>query len=129
MRSSKNGRKTVLCALAAVAVVLVGCDSRELGQGQGSGGSVKGAGGAASSPVRREGIPLSGVELGYGWNTRRSEVVANHCIEFAAVRDLGQVSTLDLREVSPGPYRLVALPLRLKETDGSPVRAVLLSMD
>ena len=39
------------------------------------------------------------------------------------------LETLDLRDVTPGPYRLVALPLRLKDTDGSPIRAVLLSMD
>jgi arylformamidase len=35
------------------------------------------------------------------------------------------LETLDLREVEPGDYHLVALPLKLKETDGSPVRAVL----
>lgn len=39
------------------------------------------------------------------------------------------LETLDLRQVAPGPYRLIALPLRLKDTDGSPVRAVLLSME
>ena len=32
---------------------------------------------------------------------------------------------LDLREVEPGPYELVCLPLRLVGSDGSPARAVL----
>lgn len=39
------------------------------------------------------------------------------------------LETLDLRQVTPGPYRLIALPLRLEKTDGSPVRAVLLPMN
>lgn len=33
---------------------------------------------------------------------------------------------LDLREVEPGPYRLVCLPLRLVGADGAPARVVLL---
>jgi arylformamidase len=33
---------------------------------------------------------------------------------------------LDLREVEPGPYDLVCLPLRLVGSDGAPARAVLL---
>lgn len=33
---------------------------------------------------------------------------------------------LDLRGVTPGPYRLVALPLRLVGSDGAPTRAVLI---
>lgn len=33
---------------------------------------------------------------------------------------------LDLREVEPGPYELVCLPLRLAGADGAPARAVLI---
>jgi arylformamidase len=33
---------------------------------------------------------------------------------------------LDLRGVEPGPYRLVALPLRLEGVDGAPARVVLI---
>jgi arylformamidase len=33
---------------------------------------------------------------------------------------------LDLREVEPGPYRLVALPLRLDGVDGAPARVILI---
>jgi arylformamidase len=32
---------------------------------------------------------------------------------------------LDLREVEPGPYELICLPLRLEGSDGAPARAVL----
>ena len=35
------------------------------------------------------------------------------------------VEGLDLREVAPGPYRLVCLPLKLVGSDGGPARAVL----
>ena len=36
---------------------------------------------------------------------------------------------LDLSGVEPGPYTLLALPLKIAEGDGSPVRAVLLPAD
>lgn len=39
------------------------------------------------------------------------------------------IEGLDLRDVPPGDYFLVCLPLRLPGADGSPVRAVLLSDD
>jgi arylformamidase len=35
------------------------------------------------------------------------------------------VEGLDLREVDPGPYRLVLLPLKIVGSDGAPARAVL----
>lgn len=49
---------------------------------------------------RRVDVPASGVELGLGWDTARGEVVANRCVEFAPVRETGQVATLRMREVS-----------------------------
>jgi arylformamidase len=36
------------------------------------------------------------------------------------------VEGLDLREVEPGRYRLVCLPLKLVDSDGAPARAVLI---
>lgn len=33
----------------------------------------------------------------------------------------------DLADVAPGPYTLVALPLKIAGADGSPVRAILLA--
>jgi len=38
------------------------------------------------------------------------------------------VEGADLRRVSPGPYLLACLPLKLEGADGSPVRAVLVEM-
>ena len=38
----------------------------------------------------------------------------------------GFLEGIDLTHVTPGIYELVALPLPLKEGDGSPVRAVLI---
>ncbi len=52
------------------------------------------------SLTRDEGIPEGGVELGYGWDSRRGEVVPSRCIAFAPVRATGQVATLSMREVS-----------------------------
>jgi arylformamidase len=37
------------------------------------------------------------------------------------------VEGLDLRKVQPGKYSLVCLPLKLKDTDGSPARVILIS--
>jgi arylformamidase len=44
-------------------------------------------------------------------------------------RDVVILEGLDLRDVAPGPYELVCLPLRLAGLDGSPVRALLRAMD
>ena len=35
------------------------------------------------------------------------------------------VENLNLRDVAPGVYELIALPLKIRGGDGSPVRAVL----
>ena len=39
------------------------------------------------------------------------------------------LENLDLRDVAPGVYDLIALPLRIKGADGSPIRAVLQTRD
>jgi len=39
------------------------------------------------------------------------------------------LENLDLRAVAPGVYELIALPLRIRGGDGSPVRAVLRTLD
>ncbi len=44
--------------------------------------------------------PSSGVELGMGWDSRRGEIVPNHCIDFSPIRSSGQEITMDLKEVS-----------------------------
>ena len=50
--------------------------------------------------VAEVGIPLSGVELGLGWDSRRGEVVPNRCIEFAPIQSRGQATRMHLTEVS-----------------------------
>jgi arylformamidase len=35
------------------------------------------------------------------------------------------IENLDLRAVTPGVYELIALPLKIKGGDGSPLRAIL----
>ena len=36
---------------------------------------------------------------------------------------------LDLREIEPGPYELLCLPMRLLDTDGAPARVLLRDLD
>ncbi len=50
--------------------------------------------------THEEGVPPGGVELGWGWDSRRGEVVPGRCVEFAPIRSTGQVATLNLKEVS-----------------------------
>jgi len=42
-------------------------------------------------------------------------------------RDIVLLENIDLRQVVPGVYKLICLPLKIIETDGAPVRAVLIS--
>ncbi len=44
--------------------------------------------------------PPSGVELGMGWDSRRGEIVPNHCLDFSPIKASGQEVTMDMREVS-----------------------------
>ena len=43
----------------------------------------------------------------------------------SVVAKAGDHALLDLREVDPGEYELICMPLRLQDADGSPARAVL----
>lgn len=56
--------------------------------------------GYRAGTVQEVGIPVSGVELGMGWDSRRGEVVPNRCVEFAPVQTRGQATRLHLTEVS-----------------------------
>jgi|GEM_PF-1867063 len=52
-------------------------------------------------PERRyASTPESGVELGMGWDSRRGEIVPNHCIDFAPIRATGQDIEVELSEVA-----------------------------
>jgi arylformamidase len=43
--------------------------------------------------------------------------------------DVVAIEGLDLREVEPGFYQLVCLPLKLVDGDGAPARVILMSYD
>lgn len=67
-------------------------------------------------------IPLIGVDLPSVDNLDSKELPIHHALHQANICIL---EGLDLTEVEEGEYELIALPLKLKGTDGSPVRAIL----
>lgn len=68
-------------------------------------------------------VPLLGVDLPSVDDRDSRELPAHRACLRHGVQIL---ENLDLANVAPGRYRLVALPLRLADADASPVRAVLL---
>lgn len=68
-------------------------------------------------------VPLIGVDLPSVDELDSKELAIHHLLHEANIAIL---EGIDLSEVSPGEYELVALPLKLEEADGSPVRAVLI---
>lgn len=93
-------------ASVALTLGLSGCQPDPGGQTEGNseptkpGGPREYGGGTPRHLAQKEGIPESGVELGWGWNTRTGSVVSNRCVEFAPVQATGQRANLSMREVS-----------------------------
>ena len=73
-----------------------------------------------------QGVKLAGFDVP-SVDKLTSKTLPVHAACFGA--DLLIVESLDLRDVAPGIYELIALPLRIKGGDGSPVRAVLRASD
>jgi arylformamidase len=74
--------------------------------------------GAAATLLVERGVRLVGVDyLSVG-----DEAAHRALLEAAVV----PVEGLDLRNVSPGAYRLICLPLRIAGADGAPARAILI---
>lgn len=73
--------------------------------------------------LKEKGIDLIGVDLPSVDPLDSKELEAHHSL---LEHDIGILEGIDLTHVTPGIYELVALPLPLKEGDGSPVRAVLI---
>ena len=69
------------------------------------------------------GVTLMGIDTPSVDPFDSTEVPSHHRM---LARDVVGLEGLDLSAVPPGPYQLVALPLRLVGFDASPVRAVLL---
>jgi arylformamidase len=72
--------------------------------------------------LARRGLRLLGVDCP-SVDDRESKTLETHHALFEAGASI--LENLDLREVSDGPYELIALPLRIAGLDATPVRAVL----
>ncbi|KMJ58222.1 kynurenine formamidase [Bacillus sp. LL01] len=68
-------------------------------------------------------IPLIGVDLPSVDELDSKDLPIHHTLHQANICIL---EGLDLRKVEEGEYQLIALPLKLKGADGSPVRAILI---
>lgn len=68
------------------------------------------------------GVKLIGLDVPSVDHITSKDLPIHHACDAAG---LVIVENLDLRAVAPGVYELIALPLRIKGGDGSPLRAVL----
>ena len=83
---------------------------------------------AADVPVwlSARGVKLIGMDVPSVDQLNSKDLPIHHALDAAGIIIL---ENLDLREVSPGGYELIALPLKIKGGDGSPIRAILRSRD
>lgn len=72
------------------------------------------------------GVRLIGLDVPSVDTLTSTGMPMHHVIDRAGLFIL---ENLDLRDVAPGVYDLIALPLRIKGGDGSPIRAVLQTRD
>ena len=72
--------------------------------------------------LAERGVTLVGLDVPSVDELTSKGLPRHHRIDAAGLLLL---ESLDLRGVEPGVYELIALPLRLRGADGSPVRAVL----
>ena len=73
--------------------------------------------GSGAAYVREIGLKLIGIDyLSIGDHDAHVELLGNGVVALEG---------LDLRETEPGPYELLALPMRLVGSDGAPTRVVL----
>lgn len=69
-----------------------------------------------------QGVTLIGLDLPSVDELHNKDMAIHHLLDDANILIL---ESLDLRHAEPGIYELIALPLKLRGADGSPVRAVL----
>lgn len=72
--------------------------------------------------LKKKGIILLGMDVPSVDPLNSKELAAHHLLNKHGVHIL---ENLMLQHIEPGEYELIALPLSLKEADGSPVRAVI----
>ena len=70
------------------------------------------------------GVKLVGLDVPSVDHRDSKDMAIHHALDAANIMIL---ENLDLRAVEPGVYELIALPLKIRGGDGSPVRAVLRS--
>jgi arylformamidase len=75
----------------------------------------------AAKLLAKRGLKLLGID--YNSVEPYSHGISVHKVLLSA--GIVTLEGLDLRGISPGAYQLVAVPLRLKDFDGSPVRALI----
>jgi len=73
-----------------------------------------------------QGVILIGLDVPSVDHRWSKDLATHHALDAAGIVIL---ENLDLHDVAPGTYELIALPLRIRDGDGSPVRAVLRSID
>ena len=71
------------------------------------------------------GVTLVGLDVPSVDTLTNTDMAIHHLMDAANILIL---ESLDLRDVAAGVYELIALPLKLRGADGSPVRAVLRTM-
>ncbi|WP_216829742.1 arylformamidase [Alkalihalobacterium elongatum] len=79
----------------------------------------------SASYMKEKGIILVGVDVPSVDPLDSKELEGHHALHENGIHILENVM---LDQVEPGDYELIALPLPLKEADGSPVRAVIRSI-
>lgn len=68
------------------------------------------------------GVKLVGMDVPSVDHLTSKNLPIHHALDAAGIVIL---ENLDLRAVTPGVYELIALPLKIKDGDGSPLRAIL----
>jgi arylformamidase len=76
--------------------------------------------------LAERGVRLIGLDIPSVDTLTSTGMPMHHVVDRAGLFIL---ENLDLREAAPGVYNLIALPLRIKGADGSPIRAVLQTRD
>jgi arylformamidase len=77
---------------------------------------------ASVALLASRGVRLIGLDVPSVDRLQSKNLPIHHALAAAGIHVL---ESLDLRQIAPGSYQLIALPLRLDGADGSPVRAVL----
>ncbi|MBB6051702.1 cyclase family protein [Armatimonas rosea] len=77
---------------------------------------------ASVALLASKGVRLIGLDVPSVDRLQSKDLPIHHALAAAGIHIL---ESLDLRQIAPGRYQLIALPLRVDGADGSPVRAVL----